>query len=53
MFYDFLKEIGNDLKEDLKSFKSFTKKDWLEGIAITVAIAMMIVDTILAILIFH
>lgn len=51
MFEEFLREIVSDLKEDLQSFKSFTKKDWLEGLAITVAVAGMIVDTILAILI--
>ena len=52
MFEKLLHEIKHDLKEDLTSFKSFTKKDWLEGLAIVAAVAVMIVNTILAILIF-
>jgi len=52
MFEEFFKEIVTDLKEDLKTLKSFNKKDILEGLGIIAVVATMIVNTILAILIF-
>lgn len=51
MFKDFFKEIKHDLKEDLKTLKSFNKKDILEGLGIIAVVATMIANTILAILI--
>ena len=42
MLEDFFNEIVNDLKEDANTFKSFTKKDWLETAGDILAISGII-----------
>lgn len=51
MFEELFQEIASDLKEDLKTLKSFKKKDILEGLGIIAAVMTMIANTILALLI--
>ena len=51
MLESFTKELKEDLKSDLKIFKSFKKKDWLTALGILAMVAISIVAVIEAILI--
>ena len=51
MLESFAKEVKEDLKSDLKIFKSFKKKDWLWALGILAVAAISIIAIIEAILI--
>ena len=51
MLESFAKELKEDLKSDLKIFKSFKKKDWLTALGILAMVAISIIAVIEAILI--
>lgn len=52
MFYDLMKEMMSDIKHDIRAFKSFTKKDWLEALAFIALFGIGLLNTILLILAF-